>query len=393
MTTQRDLSIFAQSIDAFAPKYPAGRRRHDWRRPIRACPVIFRGMCAALTRLCPPVAVLALLWALALPLGMATAEAAESRPGKRKPQPVKIIDSWRGTLADGSLKKLAPADGFILEEEKWAKLWKAWRGQEATPKIDFEKQMILVFTAEGPNNVGCEPTLDAQGNVQALAMSTLIGGPGFGYLMLCIPREGVRSVNGTPLPGEAPPRKPGPKRPPRMPGVVPGSPGSADSPGSPPSGEPGVSGGSSEGMSSEPGAGGTVESPPSSGTVSSQPDAGVAASSSPPVIELDPPRPNRAAWEGATWKKPLVLMSAKDATKYFDGDELAKMTKLVDFNKQVAVVFVWRGSGQDRIDAAVAESYPEQVFFTRKPGRTRDLREHVRAFALRSNVTWSVRDN
>ncbi len=343
-------------------------------------------------RLCLRAGMFALLWALSLPSGAATAGAAESRNVKRKPQPVKIIDSWRGTLADGSLKKLAPADGFILDEEKWAKLWKAWCGREAVPKIDFEKQMILVFTAEGPNNVGCEPTLDAQGNVQAVAMSTLIGGPGFGYLMLCIPREGVRSVNGTPLPGETPPaRKPGPKRPPRVPGAVPGSPGSS------PSGEPGVSGGSSDGMSSEPGTGGAVESPPSSGTVSggtvsNKPDAGVVTSSSPAIIEFDAPRPNRAAWENATWKKPLVLKSEKDAAGYFDGDELVKLTKLVDFDKQVAVVFLWRGSGQDRIDAAVAESYPEQVFFTYKPGRTRDLREHVRAFALRSNVAWSIRN-
>jgi len=36
----------------------------------------------------------------------------------------------------------------------------------------------------------------------------------------------------------------------------------------------------------------------------------------------------------------------------------------------------------------VAESDPEQVFFTFRPGRTRDLRPHVRVFAVRSNVTW-----
>lgn len=387
MTTQQFWSIFTGSNDPFLPEDTKGWHRRDLRRSIRACLVIFRGMCAALSPLCRPAGAMAIWWALSLPLGAATAGAAELRPGKRKPQPVKMIDSWRGTLTNGSLRKLAPAEGFILEEETWTKLWKAWRGREATPKIDFEKQMILVFTAEGPNNVGCEPTLDAEGNVQAMAMSTLIGGPGFGYLMMCIPREGVRSINGTPLPGETPPaRKPGPKKPPRAPGAVPGSPGSS------PSGEPGVSGGSADGMSFEPGAGGTVESPPSSGTVSSKPDAGVETSSSPAVIELDAPRPNRAAWEGATWKKPLVLKSEKDAAEYFDGDELAKWTKLVDFKKQVAVVFVWRGSGQDRIEAAVAESYPEQVFFTYKPGRTRDLRQHVRAYALRSNVTWSVRN-
>ncbi len=342
---------------------------------------------AAAARPRPRVSAGAIVLVLSACLLAAAADAAEAKPRQRKPQPIKILDSWKGTMTDAARKELAPAEGFVVEGERWAKLWKAWRGREELPEIDFDKQMILVFTAEGPNNVGCEPTLDAQGNVQALAMSTLIGGPGFGYLILCIPREGVRSVNGIPLPGEKlPPRRPGTQRPPRVPGAVPGAPGSS---------APGASG-SSDAMPSEFGPDAPVESPPSSGTRPRKPPedvaGGVVSSPLPPVVELDSPRPNRAAWEGATWKKPLVLKSEKDAADHFSGDELAKLTKQVDFGKQVVVIFVWRGSGQDRIDAVVAESYPEQVFFTYKPGRTRDLREHVRAFALRSNVTWSVRD-
>ena len=37
-----------------------------------------------------------------------------------------------------------------------------------------------------------------------------------------------------------------------------------------------------------------------------------------------------------------------------------------------------------------AESFPEQITFRIQPGRTRDLRPHVRVFALRGNVKWSV---
>ena len=69
----------------------------------------------------------------------------------------------------------------------------------------------------------------------------------------------------------------------------------------------------------------------------------------------------------------------------------SKLRKQVDFAKQFVLLFAWRGSGQDRLDAAVAESYPEQIFFSYAPGRTRDLQEHVRVFALRSNVKWSVK--
>ncbi len=60
----------------------------------------------------------------------------------------------------------------------------------------------------------------------------------------------------------------------------------------------------------------------------------------------------------------------------------------VDFEKQIVLVFAWRGSGQDKLDYVVAESFPEQITFTYRPGRTRDLRPHVYAYALRSNVAW-----
>jgi len=73
------------------------------------------------------------------------------------------------------------------------------------------------------------------------------------------------------------------------------------------------------------------------------------------------------------------------------GDALAKLKEQVDFEKQIVLVFAWRGSGQDQMDFTVAESYPEQVRFRYKPGRTRDLRPHVYVYALRSNVTWSTK--
>jgi hypothetical protein len=261
----------------------------------------------------------------------AGAHAEEGKSEREKPQTIEVLHTWSGILADAALRKHLPDHEFVLDQGSWEGLWRAWRRREDVPAVDFQQQMVLVFTAEGPNHVGYDRlTLDDRGNVRAKVMSTLIGGPGFGYLMVCIPREGVKSVNGTPVPGvvESPPW-PGPD---------------------------------------------VVESPP------------------PPIVELDRVRPKRSAWEGSTWKKPFVLKSEKDAAGYFEGDELARLTRQVDFGKQFVLLFVWRGSGQDRLEMAVAESYPEQIFFTHKPGRTRDLREHVRAYALRSNVTWSVRD-
>ena len=101
------------------------------------------------------------------------------------------------------------------------------------------------------------------------------------------------------------------------------------------------------------------------------------------IVKLDA-RPKKPAF--GAWNKPTVLRSADDAAKHFDEDALKKM----DFKKQIVLIFAWQGSGQDKLSYTVAESFPEQITFSRKPGLTRDLRQHVQVFALRSNVKWSV---
>ena len=110
-----------------------------------------------------------------------------------------------------------------------------------------------------------------------------------------------------------------------------------------------------------------------------------------PIMAVKGVQPKATVFEAAKRDAPAVLRGADEAAKYFDDEALAALKKQVDFEKQVVLVFAWRGSGQDRLTYAVAESFPEQIFFTVKPGRTRDLREHVQVYALRANVKWSVR--
>ena len=57
-----------------------------------------------------------------------TANGGERKPKPSKARPVKIVQSWNGKLADATLRNVEPAEGFILDEKAWAKLWKAWRG-------------------------------------------------------------------------------------------------------------------------------------------------------------------------------------------------------------------------------------------------------------------------
>ena len=108
----------------------------------------------------------------------------------------------------------------------------------------------------------------------------------------------------------------------------------------------------------------------------------------PPIKKIAKVLPQRSVFKRGALKEPAVIKSAEDAAKYFDGKNLAAIEKQVDFKQQFVLIFAWRGSGGDRLNHAVLESYPEQIVFKLKRGRTRDLRPHVHIYALRNNVTW-----
>lgn len=86
------------------------------------------------------------------------------------------------------------------------------------------------------------------------------------------------------------------------------------------------------------------------------------------------------------WSEPVVIKTAEDAAKHF-----GKAPDGVDFKKQIVLLFAWQGSGGDKLEYAILESFPEQIPFSLKPGLTRDLRQHIHVFALRSNVKWSIK--
>ena len=107
-----------------------------------------------------------------------------------------------------------------------------------------------------------------------------------------------------------------------------------------------------------------------------------------PIRDLKDVKPNVNIFEHATRDNPLVIRSQAVAEKHFSKDELAKLLQQVNFEKQLVLVFAWRGSGQDQFSYSVAESFPEQIYFQYKPGLSRDLKPHIYVFVLRSNVRW-----
>ena len=106
----------------------------------------------------------------------------------------------------------------------------------------------------------------------------------------------------------------------------------------------------------------------------------------PPIQDITDINANEGIWKVAKRGVPLTLHSKSEAARYFAEPQLKLLLKKVDFQKQMLLVFAWRGSGQDKMTYTIAESLPEQITFKILPGRTRDLRPHLKIFAIRKNV-------
>ncbi|MFM8274937.1 MAG: hypothetical protein ACKODX_21760 [Gemmata sp.] len=83
-------------------------------------------------------------------------------------------------------------------------------------------------------------------------------------------------------------------------------------------------------------------------------------------------------------------------------DELAKcpacageaeaLKKLVNFEKEKLLVFAWAGSGQDVVAVTgTTKDGKTVVAVAYTPGRTRDLRQHVKLFAVPKDATVEVK--
>jgi hypothetical protein len=116
---------------------------------------------------------------------------------------MKVQQEWGPGLQSltTDLSHEAPPAGVITNPKAWAKLWKAWDPEGDPPAVDFEKALILVVAATGPNIILIQDLrLTADGDLRFVFAITERAGPGFVAKMLQVDRQGVRTVNGQPLP-------------------------------------------------------------------------------------------------------------------------------------------------------------------------------------------------
>ena len=113
---------------------------------------------------------------------------------------VKVEKEWKGGSGekkDNEAWKQAPPDMVIAGPNAWENLWKAWQFEKELPKVDFEKDLILVVACAGPNSIRIDKlTLSEKGNLRFDWSHTDKGGPGFRYLILRVSRSGIKTVSG-----------------------------------------------------------------------------------------------------------------------------------------------------------------------------------------------------
>lgn len=136
-----------------------------------------------------PVLVVGLTVALAVPLW-----------GQNQPEEKKATVDLFASVDDEALMNEAPANGVIASTKAWEKLAKAW-GIKDPAKVNFDKQILVLATTRG-SRLNLNTRLDEQGDLKIVAISTRDLRPGFRYAIKSVNREGVKTVNGQPLPKE-----------------------------------------------------------------------------------------------------------------------------------------------------------------------------------------------
>jgi len=119
---------------------------------------------------------------------------------------------FTGKVNDSALLSKRPKSGVVTDQANWKSLWTAWRTDKDIMKVDFQNQIVLVATANGPNLVFTSSlNLTPSGDLRYEVASTKMAGPGFGYALLVIPRNRIVSVNGLKLAAPSTPLKPAEK--------------------------------------------------------------------------------------------------------------------------------------------------------------------------------------
>lgn len=109
---------------------------------------------------------------------------------------IKPTEIFTGTQADIAARIALPRSRVITNQATFDAAWKALGIVDAKPQIDWNTELVLADSVSGPNKMNVLPLNVANGQLKFVTMSTKMSGPGFGFLLMRIPRKGITHVNG-----------------------------------------------------------------------------------------------------------------------------------------------------------------------------------------------------
>jgi hypothetical protein len=105
-----------------------------------------------------------------------------------------------GNVPDEKLAEKAPPSGVIVSAKTWDTVAAAWGLTPKSSTIDWNKTIFAVATTRGSNLKVTTKVTD--GDLKITSTSTRDLRAGFRYELVSVPREGIKTVNGQPLPKE-----------------------------------------------------------------------------------------------------------------------------------------------------------------------------------------------
>jgi hypothetical protein len=115
------------------------------------------------------------------------------------PSPAPPAVALSGDIRDEVLLKQAPPAGIIVSQRQWDTLVKVW-GIKDVPKVDFTQNVLVVAATRG-GTLDLAPTV-VNGDLVIGARAARDTAPGFRWKVVAVPRAGLKTVGGQPLPRE-----------------------------------------------------------------------------------------------------------------------------------------------------------------------------------------------
>lgn len=102
--------------------------------------------------------------------------------------------SWDGRI-ESALARYAPTSGYVTNAEEFATLWKKWKGDTPTPKIDFSKYIVLVAAAQS-SRLQIIPEIKPTGDLIIKTIATADLTSDHGYVIRLVEVTDVKTIHG-----------------------------------------------------------------------------------------------------------------------------------------------------------------------------------------------------